>query len=148
MLPTLNLINNLSDIQKTLNVFNKELSQNFDLVKNLSSQTTYWVYDPNTQNFGPSKFVGFKSMNFKDYKFAKEYNTKHSKSKEKIITIFDGQRTRKAIEQVLGDFHPDISLLNKLIIWGETSIRKGIFNGVDKNKWKFVSLKEDVILNQ
>src|SRR5260221_2393341 len=67
----LKYVDNAEDIQDSLDSFNKILVQHRSLARDLLGQTTYWVYSPNTKNFGPSKFVGFKKMNFTDYEAAR-----------------------------------------------------------------------------
>lgn len=56
----------------------------------------HWVYDPNTRKFGPSKFVGYRGMNFAHYDTA-------CAEPPGTVVGFHGAITKSANEQVTGD---------------------------------------------
>ena len=51
---TLELVENRNDILYSLHNFNKEAIVNLDLAPELLIKTTYWVYDPASDTFGPN----------------------------------------------------------------------------------------------
>jgi len=55
----------------------------------------------------------------------------------KGLRYFDGGRTRKAIEKILGPYKPDSSLIARFIGWAESITHVGVVNGVTEQKWKF-----------
>jgi hypothetical protein len=126
------LVKESEQIRQSLTAFNAEPENFLDLARSLLRNTTYWVYD-DTQRFGPAKFVGFVGMSFANYQKARNHwNTGHP---------FNGNRTRRAIESALGaGFASDENLPTKLQEWGESILGPGVFDGVNKSKWKFVQL--------
>jgi hypothetical protein len=92
----------------------------------------YWVYDPDTKTFGPSKFVGFQNMNFSDYATARKGQWNGNN--------FNGHETRKAIEKILGAYTKTPQFSLELISWGQLLLGPDVFDSIDKSKWKFVSL--------
>ncbi len=121
-----------NDIFASLETFNREAQKDRDLARDLLRHTTYWVYDPQGKMFGPSKFVGFKGMNFGIYAAARESNS--------YGVRFNGHKTRKVIEKVLETYNNNPDLQLELIRWGEMLLGAGVFNGIDESKWRFVSL--------
>lgn len=127
---TLELVENKNDILISLRNFNREAKDNLDLTAELLIRTTYWVYDPTSDTFGPNKFVGHKNMTFQKYESALEGNFEG-------LRYFDGGRTRKAIEEILGSYESDNSLIIRLINWAESITHRGVVAGVTTQKWKF-----------
>ena len=127
------LVEEVEGIRGSLATFNKGLRQNHDLARDLLRRTTYWVYSPTTGAFGPSKFVGFKNMNFTDYARARKGDHEGAR--------FSGSATRKAIEYVLKHHcRPDTQLSDELIGWGQASLGTEVFSGISREKWKFISI--------
>ncbi len=129
---SLKYVDHHKDIQDSLDTFNRDFRQNLDLARDLLRKTTYWVYDPSAKTFGPSKFVGFQNMNLSDYAAARKRQWNGNN--------FDGYGTRKAIEKILGAYTKKPQLSLELIRWGQSLLGADVFDGIDKSKWKFVSL--------
>jgi len=119
-------------INDSFKTFNRGISQDYDLARSLLRTTSYWVYHPSNKMFGPSKFLGFRGMTFSKYKRARQGRWQGAR--------FNGQETRKAIEKLIGQYEANPVLSESLIEWGENLLGVGVFEGVDRNKWKFVSL--------
>jgi hypothetical protein len=106
--------------------------ENPDLGRSLIRTTSFWVYDPASRRFGPSKFVGFKNMTMAKYQSARDgYPGDY---------IFDGHITRKAIENILGAYAKDERLSVELTNWAASLLGPDALEGIDESKWKFVSL--------
>jgi len=69
---TLALVENKHDIITSIRKFNREAKNNLDLTPELLMRTTYWVYDPRSNTFGPNEFVGHMNMTFRGYRGALE----------------------------------------------------------------------------
>lgn len=81
------------EIRRSLVTFNTEAPQYLPFARGLARITTYWVYDPELDLFGPSKFVGFRGMDSARYLCARTLEPKG---------LFDGHTTRLGIELVVG----------------------------------------------
>ena len=128
--------NGINEIRANIRNFNREAktSSNNYRARNLLRVTTYWLYDGETDAFGPSKFVGFRSMTFECYDYWVE-KAKTRKGK------FLGGDTCKANEKTLGtNFAPNPSLAKKLVEWGEKLFVTGIFKGTCQDKWRFIKI--------
>ena len=126
------LVENLHDVQHSLDTFNTSFEENLDLVRSLIRTTSFWVYDPVSRRFGPSKFVGFKNMTLAKYQSARDGYLGGN--------IFNGHITRKAIENILGAYAEDAQLSVKLSNWAVSLLGPDALEGIDDSKWKFVSL--------
>lgn len=129
---TLKLVRDKASISESLITFNQEAPLHYERAKRLMRQTSYWVYYPKMQMFGPGKFVGFKGMNFTHYGNAIKGNFWGDP--------FDGHRTRRAIEAVLGPFSHSDSLAAQLIQWANWLLGVGVLDNLKESKWQFVSL--------
>jgi hypothetical protein len=58
------LVTTSDEVRQSLTRFNSEAKQFRDRALSLLHQTTYWVYDDDSEQFGPAKFVGFDDMSF------------------------------------------------------------------------------------
>jgi hypothetical protein len=129
----LQLVRQPIEIRAALRVFNTRARSAADRSQRILAQTSYWVYDPDTRAFGPSKFVGFAGMDFGTYESAvagKEGGAK-----------FDGHVTKVAIEKALGArFQPDAGLADRLSAWSTTLLGSDVFERVDTSKWQFITL--------
>ena len=56
----LHFVESAEEIRQSLENFAVEVGRYPELARSLIVQTTYWVYDPRSAVFGPSKFVGFR----------------------------------------------------------------------------------------
>lgn len=94
----------------------------------------YWVYDPTTRTFSPSKFSGYAAMDFQRYSAAREGNATGVK--------FDTGVTQRAITQVLGGESPrqDHELAKALEEWAESIFEDFVLADIDQDKWRFVQL--------
>ncbi len=124
------------DVRCSLWAFNDSAADNEVKARRLARETSYWVYDPVRDLFGPAKFVGFKRMGFPMYVAANDHIVEGAP--------FDGYQTRTRIADVLqGSFQPDPTMGNRLISWAEGLVGAGALGGIDKSKWRFIRLGED-----
>ena len=121
-----------SDIRNSMALFNAEAEWHYELARSLLRQTSYWIYDPVSNNFGPSKFVGFRSMNFSKYALCRDEMWSGA--------TFDGHATRRAIEEILGKYKKDSRFADQLQRWGDKLLEPDVFEDLKKEKWKFNSL--------
>jgi hypothetical protein len=128
----LTLVENREEIRQVLVTFNNEVAENQVLARKILRTTSYWVFNPDTEAFGPSKFLGFKNMNFSKHTLARDGKWAGDR--------FDGHESRKAIEAYLGVYEPDQELSAKIEEWGERLLGSGIFDNIKTDKWRFVSL--------
>jgi hypothetical protein len=118
------------DIRRALRAFNLHAArdENRSRALNLLTSTTFWVYDPDAEQFGPSKFVGLARMEFGAYET------------ERIGV--SGAETRRAIERALDDvFISRPAWRSRLREWGKGLLGEAGFGGADASKWKFTSLR-------
>jgi len=128
----LEVVRNANEIRKNILRFNSGCTVYRERGAALISQTTYWVWDPETGLFGPSKFCGFREMNFARYEEAV-----HGESSG---TQFSGGLTREAIEGVAGLYTADAGLTQQLESWIRRTIDRAP-GAIDSSKWRFVKLK-------
>jgi hypothetical protein len=129
----LSLVESVKEIRDNLIKFNQDAISYHHRTENLLKQTSYWIKDASQRLFGPTKFLGFQSMNFIDYEAA-------TKGYERV-KIFNGTITRTRIEKVLGlRYAENLLLSDELITWGETLLGEGIFESIKQSKWKFIVL--------
>jgi hypothetical protein len=127
----LKLVETRQDIRMSFNTFSKEAPNDTTTTQSLLRSISYWVYDPDSNAFGPSKFVGFKDMTFVKYLNARDGNCKGAR--------FNGTVTRQAIENILGQYSADTGLTEKLKEWGENICGFQVFKNIDQRKWKFLT---------
>jgi hypothetical protein len=128
----LELAENLQDVQQSLDTFNTSFGENLDLGRSLIRTTSFWVNDPTSRRFGPSKFVGFKNMTLAKYQSARDGHLGGC--------MFNSHITRKAIENILGAYAEDAHLSVELTDWAVSLLGHDVLEGIDESKWKFVSL--------
>lgn len=120
-------------VRQSVTRFNAEAKRFPARALSLLHQTTYWVYDDDSESFGPAKYVGFADMSFAKYEEA--VNHRHTGDS------FDGFATRRAIESALvRSFSSDEQLRSKLEGWGNSLLGSGAFDRVDQSKWTFARL--------
>lgn len=137
MPPKLTFVASPDDVLESVKVFNRDYPDHLDLCWDVLRRTTYWVLDSASEAFGPSKFVGFKGMNFTIYAAARSGNA--------VGDRFDGHATRGAIERVGPAFEPNAALHDQLRRWAERIAGPQVAAGLDESKWNFACFG---ILNQ
>jgi hypothetical protein len=131
----LEIIKSSADVRLNVETFNSEAARYYDRAARLLRETTYWVYDPISESFGPSKFVGFTEMSFDRYVQAVAGDWEGAQ--------FDGGVTRAAIATAIrARYKPDGILRARLDAWGVDRFGPDAFGGADRGKWQFVSLPE------
>ena len=66
-LPPAHLVTRPDEVRASLNRFNEQAAANSEEAYTRVAATTYWVWDPDSGLFGPSKFCGFANMTFDRY---------------------------------------------------------------------------------
>lgn len=126
------VVTEVSEIKANIAVFNTGIHNNYDEALSLARKTTYWVYDHESNIFGPSKFLGFKDMSFERY-----LDSKQDKLEGDLFT--GGVRTQ--VEKVLGSLYSKNSdLADKLRRWGQDCLETNWFKDLSQEKWKFLVL--------
>jgi hypothetical protein len=130
---TLRVVRTPEEIGHNITVFNASAKSHSERVRLILHQTTYWVYDATTDQFGPSKFIAFSGMNFMAYEDGLQKKTKGVR--------FDGNVTRIAIEGVMGaPYRPDPILSSRLQTWANQLLGEITFAERGKSKWRFLRL--------
>lgn len=121
------------EVRQSIATFNDEAIDHPKRVRVLLRSTRYWVFDPDSGWFGPSKFVGFAGMDFSLYEAAINWQATGAR--------FDGGVTRRAILAATdGAFEPDDSMVSLLESWGRGLAGAGAFTGISTQKWRFLRL--------
>jgi len=128
----LEFVKNKEEIRQSLTNFNKQARDYQDRACLLVRQTTYWVYDPRQDAFGPNKFVAYKNMTFSRYENALGRNYSGAQ--------FDGGAARRAIEASLEPYEDNSDLGEQLVEWAESLLSDGVLDNIAGHKWRFVSL--------
>jgi len=81
MLSAYDFVETIDEVIRNVKQFNKDLENGEDISKQLS-QFKHWYYIPEIDLFGPSKFIGYKSMKASSYN--KRFN-KDGRDTEKIL---------------------------------------------------------------
>jgi hypothetical protein len=130
---TLRVVRTPDEIKSNIRFFNTSANSHSERVRSILQQTTYWVYDAEADQFGPSKFVGFSGMNFEAYEDGLQKRTNGAR--------FDGNLTRIAIEGVMGaPYSPDPTLSNRLQVWTSQLVGTVTIAESEKSKWRFLTL--------
>jgi hypothetical protein len=131
-IPKLVLVEDPRDVATSHRAFVRDLSRSKNLAVDLVRRTRYWVYEPTTNTFSPSKFSGYVAMDFQRYDAAR--------GGDSIGAKFDGGITQRAITQVLGDYQPDAELTRRLEAWAREVFGEHVLEGIETAKWRFVRL--------
>lgn len=133
--PVLALVETPDEIRTSLMTFIGQCRAFPERTAALIRQTTYWVYDPEVDAFGPGKFVGYKQMTFTAYERALSGDYRgHS---------HDGHRSQKAISQALNAaFLPNPKLAERLQDWIAEFHQPWASHAYDASKWRFVVLAD------
>lgn len=133
MLRPLQFVSSPNEIREAVSTFNQEARFFSDTAKSLITSTTYWVYDPESSLFGPSKFVAFQGMDFNQYS--------GQRARSPGNPTFVGARTRKAIESVLGaKYLPNADRTAAFRTWVEDLFGLDLVKRVNSGRWRFISL--------
>ena len=130
--PKLALVEDARAIAASHRAFVRELPRAKTLAIDLVRRTHYWVYEPATRTFSPSKFSGYMAMDFQRYAAAREGSSSGVK--------FDGGTPQRAIAQVLGDYQPDTELAAELEHWTASMFGEDVLEDIEHAKWRFVRL--------
>lgn len=130
-------VRSVDEIRDAIAKFN-DVAPTWDYARKLLRATTYWVYDPGDELFGPSKFVGFVGLDAANYDAAGSGDSEGA--------AFNGGLTRQAIEQTLGaGFRDDDDLSERLVMWADQFLGADLFDGIDSSKWRFLALPESLM---
>jgi hypothetical protein len=131
-IPKLALVEDPRQVTASHRAFVRGLPRSKNLAMDLIRRTRYWVYEPTTKTFSPSKFSGYVAMDFQRYDAARKGPSTGAK--------FDGGVTQHAITQVLGDYRPDDELAHELEDWAGSIFGEDVLEDIDPAKWRFVRL--------
>ncbi|MFO0561673.1 MAG: hypothetical protein U0269_26915 [Polyangiales bacterium] len=107
-----------------------------ELLRDMIRRTQFILFDPTTGDFAPSMFCGFRQMSLALYQTAREVPKSKSTGAK-----FDGSVAQQAISAALDQtWAPDPSLSKRFADWAEKRWGKNILTGLDRHKWKFISL--------
>ena len=123
--PTLKLVGDPREITASHRAFIRDLRKHKNLAIDLVRRTRYWVYDPATRSFSPSKFSGYVAMDFPRYSAAREGHSTGVK--------FDGGVTQRAITEVLGEYHQDRELAIELDEWTSSMFGEDVLTSMPLN---------------
>lgn len=126
------LVGDPREIASSHSNFVRDVTRWKKLAIDLVRRTRYWIHDPATDTFSPSKFSGYVGMDFQRYGVARDG---HSSG-----VAFDGGVTQRAVTQILGEYQEDDVRANALIEWAEARLGAGVFDGIDVSKWRFAGL--------
>lgn len=135
------LVRSADDIRRNLITFNAEArTAEIAMLRRILSTTTYWVYDQSIDLFGPSKFTGIRDISMDRYSaLLREAAERES------VPGFDGFASRRVIERFLEkSFSESSDLSANLELWGTDLMGVSPFGGVDREKWLFVTVMDQV----
>jgi len=125
------------DVRQALANYNADAPYFVPLVQKDLSRFTYWVFDAQSGQFGPNKFVGFKNMTLPKYDITQKMNLHHV-----FRGHFNGKKAREAIQKATANYYAgNPQLAERLITWA-TSLLKipDAFGGTNPRKWRFLEL--------
>lgn len=121
------------EIAESLRAFNRDAFRFKERARELVRATQYWVWDAETDSFGPGKFVGYQQMSFPVYQSALAGYSSGAR--------FDGNVTQRAIRRAIGaDFNPSTKLADRLRRWADRVLGADASVGVSESKWLFIRL--------
>ena len=121
-----------AEVRDNIRRFVDALESGHERCTRLADQSTHWVFDEDSGQFGPSRFVGFHGMTPGLYGQALAHATD--------LPAFDGARTRASLARLLGDFEND-ALLSRLLAL--RLVRRGVDlspEDFDTARWSFTRL--------
>ena len=133
MISKLALVDDPVQISASHENFRRGLTRDADRALDMVRRTHYWVYDPSTRTFSPSKFSGYVAMDFPRYRAAYAGQLRGAR--------FQGTLSRQAITHALGeDYQADADLTLELEAWIALMLGPDALMGIDRGKWRFVRL--------
>jgi hypothetical protein len=132
MLETLRLATASQEVARSHASFVAGMATSEALALDLIRRTRYWVFDPATTTFSPSKFVGYVGMDFQRYDAIREEGNRGDK--------FDGGLTHQTIAAVVGPYAADATLAAALARWVTSHFGPAALVGIARAKWRFVRL--------
>jgi hypothetical protein len=129
------LVQGKEALRSSIAQFQTMAENNPSLARELIRQSSYFVYDPIQQQYGPSKFIAWTGINEALYLKARE-------SKEGLAgTRFCGHITREHISTMLGRPYIPVPQENPFFIqWAENLLGADVLKGINPNNWKFLSI--------
>lgn len=126
-------------LRRSIAQFHAMAQNNQDLAIDLIRKSSYFVFDPEQQCYGASKFVAWTGMNEDLYQKARKKEIRLPEKK------FCGNATRKHIEDLLEKKYIPVQREHQYLIqWAESLFGKGILKGIMQEKWKFLSIDEQL----
>lgn len=126
-------VRTISQIRAAVATFNAQADES---ARSMLTQTSYWVFDPMINAFGPSKFVGLQEISLARYEAAKA-----DAASAGSLGGFDGHASKLAIERATKlTFEPSVPLSENLGEWATELLDDTVFDGVDRAKWAFVTI--------
>lgn len=144
--PKLEDVLTIPDIKINVRTFNKEAKDNLDIIKGdyftgLKPVRRYWVYDSDTSQFGPSKFVAYKNMNFELREKIHLYQNLSEKEQFSCNGVYYTgiYAHKKNAEVARKEFQePNQVLIEEFENWAEKLSRD--LSKVNTDKYKFLEL--------
>jgi len=131
--PRLALVDDARQVIASHRAFVGGLRRSRNLAVDLMRRNHYWVYDPATRTFSPSKFTGYIAMDFQRYDAARSAGSAGIK--------FDTSVAQRALTRVLGDYQADRELAVELTAWARSIFdNQDVLEDIDPHKWRFVRL--------
>ncbi len=140
--PELEYVSTIDDIKDNIRTFNEQAKDNLafiyrDYLTGVRPAPRYWVYDPDTSQFGPGKFVAYRNMDFESRRKILDYRKHTNKKVSRNGVIYDGGVAHKKITKVTHKKFNDY-LINEFENWAD---RLGIdLSTINTDKYKFVKL--------
>jgi len=131
------LVRNAGDIRRNVLTFNAEAgTASPSAIKAILVSTQYWIHDTATELFSPSKFTGIAEMTLARY-----LELQQTSMESEHVARFDGHASRTAIERALQrPFESSVDAVDQLDAWATDLLGESPFAGVDRSKWRFVTL--------
>lgn len=140
-MPEIAKVRTISDVQRMLVSFQEFAKRNPSWAKRLirASKSTYWLWDEDSQTFGPNKWCGYLFVDPDEYDRA-QGGTQG--------TSANGTNARTAIETIFREsYRRDPSLHEGLHRWAErlTGMPNALRGRMSESEWKFIRLRRSTI---
>ncbi len=123
----------VDDVRGSLVSFRAAIVENPVICASLAQTAIYWVIDPDTKDFAPAKFAGFRGMDIKTYEVARTGKSSGD--------LFDGYQTRLVIESLAKNSSRSSKKMQRaLITWLTSRLGSNAISNVKTEKWRFVEL--------
>jgi len=147
--PKLEFVSTIQDIKKNIKTFNERAKDNLGTIKKdyLKKQRRYWVYDPDTPQFRPGKFVAYRNMDFELRECLQCYEKKCQSQYFNGVWFNGGAAHKKIAKVTRKEFlKPDKSFINEFENWSNQlginlTDRLGTdLNSIITDKYRFLEL--------